>query len=105
MKTQEMTQRVVDWAEKLDWIPTFSRQRLIDWAKSLDWDWVISRQRIFATPIPVWYCTKCDSTVLPSEKDLPVDPRKDVSPTTSCPKCGSHEFRGEKDVLDTWMDS
>ena len=105
MKTQEMTQTVIDWSEKLDWIPTFSKQRLIDWAKSLDWDWVISRQRIFATPIPVWYCTKCDATVLPSEKQLPVDPRKDASPTSSCPKCGSHEFHGEKDVLDTWMDS
>lgn len=105
MKTQEMTQRVVDWAEKLDWIPTFSRQRLIDWAKSLDWDWVISRQRIFATPIPVWYCSKCDATVLPSEKQLPVDPRKDAPPVSKCPKCGNHELRGEKDVLDTWMDS
>ena len=105
MKTQEMTQRVIDWANKLDWIPTFSKQRLIDWANSLDWDWVISRQRIFATPIPVWYCTKCDATVLPSEKQLPVDPRKEGSPTTLCPKCGGHEFQGEKDVLDTWMDS
>ena len=105
MKTQEMTQRVVDWAEKLDWVPTFSRQRLIDWAKSLDWDWVISRQRIFATPIPVWYCAKCDGPVLPSEKQLPVDPRKEAPPTASCPKCGSNEFHGEKDVLDTWMDS
>ena len=105
MRTQEMTQIVIDWANKLDWIPTFSKQRLIDWAKSLDWDWVISRQRIFATPIPVWYCSKCDATVLPSEKQLPVDPRKDASPSASCPKCGGHEFHGEKDVLDTWMDS
>jgi len=105
MKTRDMTQKVVEWAEKLDWIPPFSKQRLIDWAESLDWDWVISRQRIFATPIPVWYCTNCEATVLPDEKSLPVDPRKDNPPQEKCSKCGNREVRGETDVLDTWMDS
>jgi valyl-tRNA synthetase len=96
---------VVDWAGKLDWIPPFSKQRLIDWAQSLDWDWVVSRQRIFATPIPVWYCTKCESTIIPDEAKLPVDPRKDKPPEKKCPTCGNRELRGETDVLDTWMDS
>jgi len=105
MKTRDLTQKVIEWAEKLDWIPPFSKQRLIDWAESLDWDWVISRQRIFATPIPVWYCTKCESTIIPDEKSLPVDPRKDKPPEEKCPKCGNRELRGETDVLDTWMDS
>lgn len=105
MKTREMTQPVIDWAEKLDWVPTFARQRLIDWAKSLDWDWVISRQRIFATPIPVWYCNKCDAPLVPDEDALPVDPRRERAPQTSCTQCRNREFRGEKDVLDTWMDS
>jgi valyl-tRNA synthetase len=105
MKTRDMTQKVVEWAGKLEWIPPFSKQRLVDWAESLDWDWVISRQRIFATPIPVWYCTKCESTIIPDEKSLPVDPRKDKPPEEKCPKCGNRELRGETDVLDTWMDS
>jgi len=105
MKTRDLTQEVVEWAGKLDWIPPFAKQRLIDWAESLDWDWVISRQRIFATPIPVWYCTKCESTIVPDEKRLPVDPRKDKPPEEKCPKCGNRELRGETDVLDTWMDS
>src|SRR5947199_6939519 len=76
MKTRDLTQKVIEWAGKLDWIPPFSKQRLIDSAESLEWDWVISRQRIFATPIPVWYCTKCESTIIPSETSLPVDPPK-----------------------------
>jgi len=105
MKTRDLTQKVVEQAGKLDWVPPFAKQRLIDWAESLDWDWVISRQRIFATPIPVWYCTKCEATIIPDERDLPVDPRKDQAPENTCPKCGGREFRGEKDVLDTWMDS
>lgn len=105
MKTRDLTKSVVDWAGKLDWIPPFAQQRLIDWAESLDWDWVISRQRVFATPIPVWYCTKCGATIIPLESELPVDPRKDARHSPKCPECGNNEFRGETDVLDTWMDS
>jgi len=70
----------------------------------MEWDWCISRQRIFATPIPVWFCKKCGDMVLPDEKDLPVDPTL-ISPKHPCKKCGSTEFAGEVDVLDTWMDS
>src|SRR3989441_12567561 len=102
MKTRDLTQKVVEWAGKLDWIPPFSKQRLIDWAESLDWDWVISRQRIFATPIPVWYCTKCGTVIAPEESKLPVDTRKDTSPEEKTPEYGISELRGEIDVLDTW---
>ena len=105
MKTREMTRKVVEWAGKLSWVPPFAKQRLVDWAESLDWDWVISRQRIFATPIPIWYCAKCDTVIIPDEENLPVDPRKDKPPVDTCPKCRGRELRGETDVLDTWMDS
>lgn len=105
MKTREMTQAVVQWADKLRWVPPFAKQRLVDWAHSLDWDWVISRQRVFATPIPIWYCRKCSNIILPEEQNLPVDPRRDSPPIKRCPQCGSSDFRGEADVLDTWMDS
>ncbi len=42
--------------------------------------------------------------VLPALEDLPIDPTVDM-PKTPCPRCGSSEFTGEADVLDTWMDS
>jgi len=74
-----------------------------NWVQQMEWDWCISRQRIFATPIPVWFCTKCGEMVTPDEKDLPVDPTL-VKPKQPC-ACGSTEFHGEVDVLDTWMDS
>ncbi|MEM2340049.1 MAG: valine--tRNA ligase [Candidatus Bathyarchaeia archaeon] len=105
MRTRDMTEEVVKRAEEVRWVPEFAKRRLIDWAKSLDWDWVISRQRVFATPIPVWYCKGCGEPLLAREEWLPVDPRFEAPKDASCPKCGSREFEGEKDVMDTWMDS
>ncbi|MGC8850373.1 MAG: class I tRNA ligase family protein, partial [Candidatus Bathyarchaeia archaeon] len=105
MKTLEMTGEVLEWAEKVEWIPDHAKRRLIDWATSLDWDWVISRQRVFATPIPVWYCRGCGEIIVAEESWLPVDPRFEKPKVERCPRCGSQEFEGEKDVMDTWMDS
>ena len=105
MKTRELTDKVLSWTNKLRWVPSFARQRMVDWAQSLDWDWVVSRQRVFGTPIPVWYCKKCGETIVADEDKLPVDPRRDPAPRDKCPKCGSIDLQGEPDVFDTWMDS
>jgi valyl-tRNA synthetase len=90
-------------AHQITWFPEHMLLRMENWVQQMEWDWCISRQRIFATPIPVWFCTKCGEMVTPDEKDLPVDPTL-VKPKHPC-KCGSTEFSGEVDVLDTWMDS
>ena len=95
---------VLDTARKISWVPEHMFTRLENWAESMEWDWCISRQRIFATPIPVWFCDACGEMVLPTWEDLPVDPTVD-RPKKPCPRCGGSEFTGEKDVLDTWMDS
>src|SRR5213596_93997 len=105
MKTKQMTDEVTASADQLRWVPPFSKKRLIDWTQSLDWDWVVSRQRIFGTPIPVWYCKKCDETLVADENHLPSDPRRDPPPREKCPKCGSSDLKGDTDVFDTWMDS
>jgi valyl-tRNA synthetase len=91
-------------AHEITWYPEHMLRRMENWVEQMEWDWCISRQRIFATPIPVWFCTKCGEMVTPDEKDLPVDPTL-VQPNHPCKKCGSTEFLGESDVLDTWMDS
>ena len=90
-------------AEEIDWTPEHMKTRLLNWTGNMDWDWCISRQRIFATPIPVWYCTQCGEVKLPLEEDLPVDPTQ-TQPSEPC-QCGSTKFQAEEDVLDTWMDS
>ena len=97
-------EKALEAARKIKWVPEHMLSRLESWVEGMEWDWVISRQRIFATPIPVWYCRKCGEIVVAKEEWLPVDPTKD-RPKEPCPKCGSTEFEGESDVLDTWMDS
>jgi len=89
--------------KKMRWFPLHMRKRYENWVKGLKWDWCISRQRYFGIPIPVWYCKKCGTPILANKKDLPVDPLNQ-KPKKSC-LCGSKEFIGEKDVLDTWATS
>jgi valyl-tRNA synthetase len=105
MKTTALKDLVEEKAEEITWIPQYAKQRLLDWVRSAEWDWVISRQRVFATPIPVWYCKKCGNVIVAKPEWLPVDPREQPPPIESCLTCGSREFVGESDVMDTWMDS
>jgi valyl-tRNA synthetase len=105
MRVLDLNDRAIREAGSVRWVPSHMLLRFINWAESMDWDWVISRQRIFSTPIPAWYCAKCDTPVVADENHLPVIPWKSRPPVDSCPRCGSREFRPETDVLDTWMDS
>lgn len=91
-------------AESMNWVPEHMKSRLINWADSMEWDWCVSRQRIFATPIPVWFCDICGKIHLPKPEELPIDPTQRKPSIESC-ECGSTNFTGEEDVLDTWMDS
>lgn len=100
---KELTGQIREAADDITWMPEHMKTRLLNWTGSMDWDWCISRQRLFATPIPVWYCKNCGKVHLPSPDDLPIDPAVE-KPKEPC-ECGSNEFIGELDVLDTWMDS
>jgi valyl-tRNA synthetase len=91
-------------AGEVKWTPEHMFLRMENWISQMEWDWCISRQRIFATPIPVWFCSRCGEMIFPDEADLPVDPTTQ-KPDRPCPMCGSSDVTGEEDVLDTWMDS
>ena len=96
---------VLEKAEEVEWIPEHMHDRLVDWAEGMEWDWVISRQRVFATPIPAWECTDCGHWHIAERAETPVDPNEEDPAVGACPECGSHDWRGETDVMDTWMDS
>lgn len=95
---------IIRASEQITWHPEHFAVRLRNWVESMEWDWCISRQRIFSVPIPVWYCKRCGAVKLASKDELPVDP-SEVKPKGPCERCGGTDFEGEKDVLDTWMDS
>ena len=105
--------KIRDWQEKIKqaavedmrWFPQFSLQYLLDWANFIEYDWVISRQRIYGTPLPFWYCDKCEKITVPKESELPVDPALDSSSHSKkkC-ECGGN-LTGETMVCDCWVDS
>jgi len=105
VKTMALREKVLEEALKIKWVPEHARLILENWVKGLDWDWTISRQRLFATPIPAWYCEKCGYVIVAEPEWLPIDPRREPPKVEKCPKCGSRSFKGERDVMDTWMDS
>ncbi|HEY2056242.1 MAG TPA: valine--tRNA ligase, partial [Solirubrobacterales bacterium] len=55
--------------------------------------WCVSRQLWWGHQIPVWYCGKCDETIV-----------AEVTPER-CPACDGTTLRQEEDVLDTWFSS
>ena len=96
---------ILEHAREVEWIPEHMYDRLEDWTEGMEWDWVISRQRVFATPIPAWFCGDCGHTHVASEDELPVEPTDEEPAVGACPECGSEDWHGETDVMDTWMDS
>jgi len=105
INVKDFTPEIIESAENMRWYPEKQKQRLLDWAEGLDWNWVISRQRVFGTPIPFWYCKDCGEVIPPEKKFLPLDPVKVSAPVKECPKCRNKSIIGEKDICDCWIDS
>jgi len=95
---------ILDLSKDIEWYPDYMQKRLANWIESMDWDWIISRQRVFGTPIPFWYCEKCEKIFYPKEDELPVNPSiQKYLPQEKC-ECGG-DIIGETDVCDGWIDS
>jgi valyl-tRNA synthetase len=103
IKYLDLKKDFIKYGREIKWHPEHMKARYENWIEGLKWDWNISRQRHFGVPIPVWYCKTCGEIKVADEKQLPVDPLAD-DPKEKC-KCGSGDFSGEKDVLDTWATS
>jgi valyl-tRNA synthetase len=105
IEVQKFTDDIIKAANEMEWYPEKHKQRLLDWAEGLDWNWVISRQRVFGTPIPFWYCEECGTIIPPKKEDLPIDPVSMNPPVKECSECKSSKIKGESDVCDCWVDS
>jgi len=104
LKQVEFKKEMKKIANELNFFDPSSRQILLDWIESVSIDWPISRRRYYATEVPVWYCKKCKTPVVP-EKGKYYQPWKEKCPIKKCPKCGSNKFYGDERVFDTWFDS
>ncbi|HLD10475.1 MAG TPA: valine--tRNA ligase [Candidatus Nanoarchaeia archaeon] len=103
LRQLEFKDKMLEFAEKIRFFSSESRQILIDWINSINIDWPISRRRYYATEIPLWYCEKCGEIFVPKKGKYYV-PWKEECPIKRC-KCGSKIFIGETRVFDTWFDS
>ncbi|MBI2499410.1 valine--tRNA ligase [Candidatus Woesearchaeota archaeon] len=100
IKIMDLKEELIKQGKNIKWHPDFMFKRYENWIKGLQWDWCISRQRHFGVPIPIWYCKKCNKSIIAQEKELPIDPMQTKK------RCSCGEIaEGEKKVLDTWATS
>jgi valyl-tRNA synthetase len=100
VKILDKKKELLEQGQKVKWHPEFMFKRYENWVKGLEWDWNISRERHFGIPIPIWFCSKCNKTIIAEEKELPVDPVK-IKKKCSCGEIASPETK----VFDTWQTS
>jgi valyl-tRNA synthetase len=104
LKQLDFLEKLRDVAKDMSYYPARHKRILDDWIDALTIDWPISRRRYYHTEIPLWYCKKCNETIVPPPGEY-YQPWRNPPPVDSCPKCGGSDFVGEERVFDTWMDS
>jgi valyl-tRNA synthetase len=104
LKQLQFRQALKKLAKQIEFHPPMHRQILLNWIDSLTTDYPVSRRRYYATEIPVWYCSRCNTPHLPKPGKY-YRPWRDEAPFKRCTKCGNTKFVGETRTFDTWMDS
>jgi isoleucyl-tRNA synthetase len=112
-------QRALDEIKRVTWDPSWGEERISNMVATRP-DWCISRQRIWGVPIAVFLCNACHeplnneainkSIVKLFEKHgadawYSHDVAELLPKNTTCPNCGSKDFRKEMDILDVWFES
>lgn len=104
LKQLPFKEKVKRTSEQIVFHPEMHRQILINWIDGLTTDYPISRRRFYATEIPIWYCTRCNTPHVPRATRY-FRPWMEQPPFKRCKKCGNTKFTGETRTFDTWMDS
>ena len=105
--------------ERVSWIPAWGQERMRNMLRGRP-DWCVSRQRVWGVPIPVFYCQRCNETLVDAEVMRHVaaiferesadawyqhEAVKLLPAGFKCPKCRAGDWRKESDILDVWFDS
>jgi valyl-tRNA synthetase len=61
----------------------------------------ITKSRLFATPIPIYFCSNCPELYSPQDNTIPFDPRTTLA---ECPKCSKQNKNEMTDTLDPLFD-
>ena len=106
---------------EIQFYPEWGKQRLKAMIKSSP-DWCLSRQRHWGVPIPVFYCEKCQYTLLDTDIMNKIADQMEKSEEgieywfshsaeellpkkITCPSCQNTKFKKGEDILDVWFDS
>jgi len=115
----DLRKKSLEEINNVTWIPAWGQQRIYSMIENRP-DWCISRQRSWGSPITIFYCQKCDETLMSKEicdyvADLMEVDGADawysreagelLPPGTRCPSCGGDAFRKDTNILDVWFDS
>jgi isoleucyl-tRNA synthetase len=119
MERNDLRGRALNAIKQVKWFPTWGEERISNMIATRP-DWCISRQRVWGVPIIAFYCEACqepltDRKILDRVVALFAERSSDawyefsaaelVGPDAKCLKCGGHEFRKDRDILDVWFDS
>ncbi len=116
---KNLRHRILENIKSVRWIPEYGENRISSMVQ-LRPDWCLSRQRYWGVPIPAVYCKSCDEVYIDKEILEKVeeifskegsdswfirDVRDFLPKDFVCKRCGSNEFKKEKDIFDVWYDS
>ena len=105
--------------KKIKWVPDIGEKRISSMVGSRP-DWCLSRQRFWGVPIPILYCSDCDTEIINEKlmKNIEALFEKEGSDSwflkdalslmpkgAACPKCKGKKFKKEMDILDVWFES
>ena len=119
LRQLDIKEKIKKLARKnISFYPELSRKILEDWIDSIAIDWPISRRRFYATEIPLWFAEengkkfvaipKTGKYYRPWMEKVPEDAGVYLDGKFTGEKISDYkniEWKGEKRVFDTWMDS
>ncbi|MGZ4112301.1 MAG: isoleucine--tRNA ligase, partial [Tumebacillaceae bacterium] len=110
--------QLLEQIKQVNWDPSWGELRMHNMMVDRG-DWCISRQRVWGVPIPIFYCTDCNTEIVNDETIDKVanlfaehgsqiwfaSEAMDLVPEGLTCSCGGTHFRKETDTMDVWFDS